>query len=61
MGVLVLDTGRDGSVADARARVEKAHGSTPPPLHGIVNNAGIAIGSVRDVLEVNCYGPLRVD
>jgi carbonyl reductase 1 len=54
--VVAIDVSRDDSVAAARRTIGEA------PLHGIVNNAGVGIGSqaMQDVLNVNTRGPRRV-
>lgn len=59
--VCELDTSSDESVQTAAATVAQAFGASPPPLHGIVNNAGVAAGTLADVLNVNVRGPRRVD
>lgn len=59
--VLELDTSSDSSVATAAAALESKFGKSPPPLHGIVNNAGIASGTVSEIMNVNVRGPKRVD
>lgn len=60
--VLALDVSRDDSVAEAVRAVVAAVGGAPAPLYGIVNNAGIGLGSaaIEDVLNVNTRGPRRV-
>lgn len=60
IAVVELDVSRDDSVGAAvDAVVESVDGA---PLYGIVNNAGIGLGStdVADVLNVNTRGPHRV-
>ena len=59
--MLEIDSSSDISVKTAAATLEKTYGATPPPLHGIVNNAGIAAGTINEVLNVNVRGPQRVD
>jgi carbonyl reductase 1 len=61
MEVLEMDTGSDTSVAAAAATLSKRHGTSPAPLYGIVNNAGIAAAAFEDILNVNVWGPRRVD
>jgi len=58
--VLEMDTASDTSVQAAAASLEAKFGRSPPPLYGIVNNAGIA-GGFEEVLNVNVRGPKRVD
>jgi carbonyl reductase 1 len=60
--VLPLDVSDDASVAAAVEVVTSQFGSSPAPLHGLVNNAGIGLGStdMRTVLDVNTRGPRRV-
>lgn len=60
--VLPLDVADDASVAAAAQTVATRFGSDPAPLYGIVNNAGIGLGSgdMRTVLNVNTWGPKRV-
>ena len=61
--VLEMDQGSDTSVKSAEASWQ-AHGFAnsdgDTTLYAIVNNAGIAIGSVADVLNVNVRGVKRV-
>eukprot|EP00401_Gymnodinium_catenatum_P019797 CAMPEP_0117590418 /NCGR_PEP_ID=MMETSP0784-20121206/70965_1 /TAXON_ID=39447 /ORGANISM="" /LENGTH=273 /DNA_ID=CAMNT_0005392025 /DNA_START=175 /DNA_END=996 /DNA_ORIENTATION=- len=59
--VLEMDTSSDSSVTAAATTLEAKFGRSPPPLHSIVNNAGIAAGTVADILNVNVRGPKRVD
>jgi len=59
--VLELDTTSDASVQAAAARIAESFGASPPPLCGLVNNAGIAAGTVREVFNVNVRGVRRVD
>jgi len=58
---LEMDTSSDSSVTDAAASLESKFGRSPPPLQGIVNNAGIAAGTVSEIMEINVRGPKRVD
>jgi NAD(P)-dependent dehydrogenase (short-subunit alcohol dehydrogenase family) len=60
--VLPLDVSDESSVKAAAERVASAQGSDPPPLYGLVNNAGIGLGgeTMARVLEVNTRGPKRV-
>ena len=59
--VIEMDTASDESVRKAAADLETALGKKPPPLYAIVNNAGIASGTVAEILNVNVRGPKRVD
>ena len=59
VSVVELDSTSEASVAAAAAEVAKRHGATP--LYGVVNNAGIAAGTVAEILETNVRGPIRVD
>eukprot|EP00928_Gymnodinium_smaydae_P032180 TRINITY_DN23375_c0_g3_i1.p1 TRINITY_DN23375_c0_g3~~TRINITY_DN23375_c0_g3_i1.p1 ORF type:complete len:308 (-),score=40.88 TRINITY_DN23375_c0_g3_i1:204-1127(-) len=59
--VLQMDTSDDSSVKAAAATLEQEFGKGSRPLYGIVNNAGIAAGTIREVLNVNVRGPQRVD
>jgi len=59
--VLEMDTSSDCSVTTAATLLESKFGKSPPPLRGIVNNAGIAAGTVSEILNVNVRGPRRVD
>ena len=59
--VVQLDTTDDASVKKAAATLEGMFGKDPRPLYGIVNNAGIASGTISEVLNVNVRGPQRVD
>jgi len=61
MTVLEMDTSSDGSVSAAAAKIEAELGRSPPPLYAIVNNAGIASGTVAEILNINVRGPKRVD
>jgi carbonyl reductase 1 len=60
--VLELDVSDDASVASAAREVASRFGTEPPPLYGLVNNAGIgyAGADLRTVLNVNARGPRRV-
>ena len=53
--VLELDVGSDTSVSDAAAVIADL-----PPLHGLVNNAGLALGGLEAILNVNLYGIKRM-
>lgn len=57
--VLALDVASDASVERAAGEVARAAGDGSP-LYGIVNNAGLATGSLAQVLDVNVYGMHRV-
>jgi len=61
VSVLQMDTSSDVSVKAAADRLAKKHAQEPWMLHGIVNNAGIAAGTIHEVLNVNVRGPHRVD
>ena len=60
--VLQLDVADDESVARAAREVSKRFEGEETPLYGVVNNAGIGLGSegMKRVLEVNTRGPRRV-
>lgn len=60
--VLPIDVADDVSVSAAADRVASELGRSPAPLYGVVNNAGIGLGSsdMRAVLNVNTHGPRRV-
>lgn len=60
--LLELDVADDASVQAARDSVVAKCGREPAPLYGIVNNAGIGLGSqaVETVLDVNTLGVKRV-
>jgi carbonyl reductase 1 len=58
--VLELDVSDDASVASAAREVASRFGTEPPPLYGLVNNAGIGSGDLSTVLNVNARGPRRV-
>ena len=53
--VLEMDTGSDASVRAAAAKM------AGQPLYAIVNNAGVPGPTLETVLNVNVYGPRRVD
>lgn len=57
--LVTLDVADDTSVTEARAQIERG-GHTP--LYGIVNNAGIGLGSseLRTIVNVNTLGVVRV-
>ncbi len=59
---VALDVSRDDSVAAAVEAVAAKAGADPAPLFGIVNNAGIGLGSddLAQVFDVNTCGPQRV-
>jgi NAD(P)-dependent dehydrogenase (short-subunit alcohol dehydrogenase family) len=57
--VLTLDVGDDRSVREAASRLSDQLGDEPPPLHGLVNNAGLAAGSLGEILDVNLHGIRR--
>ena len=61
LSVLQLDTSSDDSVKVAASRLLATFGRDPRPLFGIVNNAGIASGSLSHLFQTNVYGPRRVD
>ena len=56
LGVLDLDVGDELSVSQAAMQLQNAEDD----LVGLVNNAGIASGSLARILEVNAYGVQRV-
>ncbi|MGE0321442.1 MAG: SDR family NAD(P)-dependent oxidoreductase [Polyangiaceae bacterium] len=60
--VVELDVANDASVSAAAQRVAERYGQSPAPLSGIVNNAGIGLGSadLATILDVNTRGPKRV-
>ena len=58
--VLKLDVTSDPSVAALQAALAANGTDDSPPLYGLVNNAGVGIGSIRAVLDVNLYGLRRV-
>ena len=59
--VLEMDTASSDSVTAAATTLAEKFGKSPSPLYGIVNNAGIASGTISDVLNVNVRGVKRVD
>ena len=59
--VLEMDTASSDSVTAAATTLAEKFGKSPAPLYGIVNNAGIASGTIADVLNVNVRGVKRVD
>ncbi len=60
--VLPLEVSDEASVTAAAKRVAERYGRDPAPLYGIVNNAGIGLGSadLATILDVNTRGPKRV-
>ena len=54
--VMALDVSNECSVEQAAARLQDAGDE----LYGLVNNAGIASGSLKQMLDVNVYGMQRV-
>jgi len=58
--VVPLDVTDDVSVSRAAERVASKYGRDPPPLYGIVNNAGVGGGTMARVLQVNVGGQWRV-
>ena len=59
VSVVELDASSDASVDAAASRIaERLQGGTK--LYAVVNNAGSATGSVRDLVELNARGPRRV-
>lgn len=54
--VMLLDVSDEDSVRQAAARLQ----ATGEKLYGLVNNAGIASGSLSQVFAVNVYGMQRV-
>lgn len=60
--LLRIDVADPGSVAEARAQVCARHGADPAPLYGLVNNAGVGLGSgdIAGVLAVNTFGVKHV-
>ena len=51
--VVEMDTASDSSVQAAAAQIVEKFGRAPAPLYAIVNNAGIASGTVSEILNVN--------
>jgi NAD(P)-dependent dehydrogenase (short-subunit alcohol dehydrogenase family) len=62
LAVLRIDVADDESVTSAAGQVADRYGHEPAPLYGIVNNAGVGLGTedMGRVFEVNTYGPHRV-
>jgi len=61
LGLIVLDAASDSSVAAAAQEVTASNSGDTPPLHAIVNNAGVGFGlSLEATLAVNLFGPKRV-
>ena len=60
--VVEIDVSDDASVAAAAGAVAARFGASPPPLYGVINNAGIGFGeaTMMRVLAVNTLGPRRV-
>jgi carbonyl reductase 1 len=60
--VLPIDVADDASVTAAARLVAERFEGEPTPLYGLVNNAGIGLGSTdaKEVINVNTYGPRRV-
>ncbi len=58
--VLKLDVTSDQSVAAMQAALAARGTADSPTLYGLVNNAGVGSGSIREVLDVNLYGLRRV-
>jgi len=59
ISVLEMDTSSDASVKAAAEVLAGQLGAEK--LYAIVNNAGIGKGSISEMLQVNVYGPHRVD
>ncbi|MEJ2531344.1 MAG: SDR family NAD(P)-dependent oxidoreductase [Halioglobus sp.] len=59
---LPVDVSSERSVAAARDAVTARYGSEPAPLYGLVNNAGIGLGSgdIESVMDVNFFGVKRM-
>lgn len=57
---LELDVASDESVERAAATVAQRFGRKPPPLYGLVNNAGIGSNEIRATVNVNVLGVRRV-
>lgn len=55
LALLQLDVGSDASVSEAAEVLTYA-----PPLYGLVNNAGLALGGLEAILNVNLYGVKRM-
>lgn len=62
LDLLAIDVADQQSVLSARDYVINKYGSKPSPLYGIVNNAGIGLGSndIETVVNVNALGVKRV-
>ena len=60
--VIAIDVADQGSVQAAAGVIRELCGGEDQPLMGLVNNAGIGLGSedLEKVLDVNTYGPKRV-
>ncbi len=60
--LLPIDVSKPKSVLLARDTISEHYGDRVSPLYGIVNNAGIGLGSadLAEVVEVNTYGVKRV-
>ncbi|MGI9287053.1 MAG: SDR family NAD(P)-dependent oxidoreductase [Pseudomonadales bacterium] len=56
---LELDVGSDQSVANAHALLAQRSSGNSPPLHGLVNNAGMGTGGIAEVMNVNVHGIQR--
>eukprot|EP00798_Chlamydomonas_sp_ICE-L_P016922 gene16922-23190_t len=52
--VLQIDVSNKESVVQAAARVKNKFAAEPAPLYGIINNAGVASGSLKEILERTC-------
>eukprot|EP01079_Euglenida_sp_SAG-EU17-18_P005711 gene5712-5653_t len=61
LSVLEMDTSSDDSVNAAASALAERVGGGRTALYAIVNNAGIAAGTVADILNTNVRGPRRVD
>ncbi|CAJ1430369.1 unnamed protein product [Effrenium voratum] len=58
---LPLDVASDKSVKAAADFVQKKFGADPPPLYGIVNNAGVGFDhSMLETVNINTLGAKRV-
>ncbi|MDD9969541.1 MAG: SDR family NAD(P)-dependent oxidoreductase, partial [Myxococcales bacterium] len=60
LAFLKLDVASDESVASAAREVVERHGQDPAPVHALVNNAGVAAGTLQEVVHVNTLGVRRV-
>uniref|UniRef100_A0A6T6NVJ0 Protochlorophyllide reductase n=1 Tax=Timspurckia oligopyrenoides TaxID=708627 RepID=A0A6T6NVJ0_9RHOD len=58
--VLQIDVSSQESINKAMHSVSEKFGTVPPPLYGIVNNAGIYEGATSDILETNLIGSYNV-